>query len=59
MPMYQRKPIELRLAIEDNVADIAQWAEMDECDVMLGYYYDMDGWRYSQYEVETYFDEIE
>jgi hypothetical protein len=63
MPMYQRKPIELRFATEENRVDIAEWINPDKdvevSDIELGYYYDKDFTIYTQYGVETYFDEIE
>ncbi len=56
MPMYQPKPIELRMAHEDNIDDIASWCSNDY--VELGMYYDEGGGEYSADEVEMYYEEI-
>jgi len=41
MPMYRLKPMEWRLALEDNIEDIKHWCGNDH--VELGKYYNVNG----------------
>lgn len=56
MPMYRGKPFEARFCTEDNQADIANWADIDEEYVRAGNYYTKEKWS----QEEIYFlDEYE
>lgn len=59
MPMYRSKPEEWRQAVEETRADIAQWAGLDEDDVILECYYNVWGDEYHPDDFEADYDEVQ
>lgn len=46
MPMYTSEPFEARYAMEDNREDIAAWIGTDPDNIIIGKYYEQNGFSH-------------